>query len=102
MEQIEKAITDVDHRLGGILTGWQICPHDDADGCACRKPKPGMIKELAELYGVDLKISTMVGDQPVDEHASIAISRATPKRDKRDWNIALSVGEKYLGNSSAP
>jgi histidinol-phosphate phosphatase family protein len=72
MEQIEKAIADLDHKLGGILTGWQICPHDDADRCACRKPKPGMMKELAEVYGVDLKISTMVGDQPVDELASIA------------------------------
>ena len=31
-----------------------ICPHDDADGCACRKPKPGMILDAARKHGVDL------------------------------------------------
>jgi D-glycero-D-manno-heptose 1,7-bisphosphate phosphatase len=39
-----------------------VCPHDDADRCACRKPKPGMLLALAERWGVDLEGSYMVGD----------------------------------------
>lgn len=39
-----------------------VCEHDDADGCACRKPKPGMLVRLAERWGVDLQRSFMVGD----------------------------------------
>jgi phosphoglycolate phosphatase-like HAD superfamily hydrolase len=31
-----------------------------------------MIIELAEIYGVDLKTSTMVGDQELDERAARA------------------------------
>jgi histidinol-phosphate phosphatase family protein len=69
MAKVEAAMAELDRKLGDILTAWQVCPHDDADGCACRKPKGGMITELAELYGVDLKISTMVGDQEIDEQA---------------------------------
>jgi D-glycero-D-manno-heptose 1,7-bisphosphate phosphatase len=69
MEQVEAALLELDHQLGDILTGWQICPHDDADRCECRKPKAGMIKDLAEMYGVDVKLSTGVGDQEIDELA---------------------------------
>ena len=72
LAQIEDAIAELDHQLGDILTGFQICPHDDADRCACRKPKPGMIEELTAMYGVDLAVSTMVGDQAVDEQAARA------------------------------
>ena len=49
-----------------------ICPHDDADGCECRKPKGGMITELAKIHGVDLQNSTMIGDQIVDAEAAAA------------------------------
>ncbi|MGH7865880.1 MAG: HAD-IIIA family hydrolase, partial [Candidatus Binataceae bacterium] len=71
-EQVDVAIADLDHQLGDILTASQVCPHDDADGCACRKPKGGMIADLAQLYGVNLAGSTAVGDQEVDEQAARA------------------------------
>jgi histidinol-phosphate phosphatase family protein len=71
-DKVESAIARLDQQLGGILTAWQICPHDDADGCECRKPKGGMIKELAWIHGVDLGASTMVGDQEIDVEAARA------------------------------
>ncbi len=71
-EAVEAAIAEVDRQLGDILTAWEICPHTDDDGCECRKPKGGMIIQLAEIYGVDLPASTMVGDQEVDELAARA------------------------------
>ena len=71
-EAVESALKELDHQLGDILTGWLVCPHVDDDKCECRKPKGGMITELAELYGVDLDSSTMVGDQEVDRQAGEA------------------------------
>jgi len=72
LQQVEAALAELDRQLGDILTAWEICPHDDGDGCACRKPKGGMIVDLAKTYGVDLAGSTMVGDQEVDELAGKA------------------------------
>lgn len=72
LDQVEAAMAELDRQLGDILTGWQICPHDDADGCGCRKPRGGMILELAEIHGVDLKGSMMVGDQEIDQQAAHA------------------------------
>ncbi len=87
MAAVESAIAEVDRQLSDVVTGWQVCPHDDADGCECRKPKGGMIVELARTYGVDLKASTMVGDQEVDERAARAagISHFVYAKDFFGW-----------------
>jgi len=58
--------------LGRPFTGWLICPHADADGCACRKPKPGMFLELDGRHGLDLAASTHVGDSEKDRDAALA------------------------------
>ena len=31
-----------------------VCPHDDGDDCACRKPRPGMLLDAAERRRLDL------------------------------------------------
>jgi histidinol-phosphate phosphatase family protein len=83
LAQMEDALARLDAQLGGILTGWQICPHAEQAGCACRKPGIGMIQELTAVYGVELPLSTMVGDQQVDEQCARAagIGRFVYARD---------------------
>jgi len=41
----------------------KVCYHIDADHCACRKPKPGMLLEAAGELDIDLSASFMVGDR---------------------------------------
>ncbi len=62
----------LDVRLGRPFTDFRLCPHQDADGCACRKPRPGMFLDLAERHGVDLSASTHVGDSDRDRDAAAA------------------------------
>ena len=38
----------------------KVCFHRQADGCNCRKPKPGMILQAATELGIDLAQSFMV------------------------------------------
>ena len=40
-----------------------VCYHDDANGCDCRKPAPGLLLQGAARYGIDLSASYMVGDR---------------------------------------
>jgi D-glycero-D-manno-heptose 1,7-bisphosphate phosphatase len=86
-EKVEAALKKLDHQLGDILTAWQVCPHTDADECECRKPKGGMITELADMYGVDLTASTMVGDQEVDRLAGEAagVAKFVAAKDFFGW-----------------
>lgn len=45
------------------LTDIRVCYHTREDGCSCRKPKPGMLLDLAQAWGIDLERSVMVGDR---------------------------------------
>ncbi len=51
------------------LDDFRVCPHDTADACACRKPKPGMLLDSAAAHDLDLARSFMVGDRWSDIHA---------------------------------
>lgn len=45
------------------LDSCEVCAHDDADNCDCRKPKPGLLTRAAERLGIDLGSSYVVGDR---------------------------------------
>ena len=51
------------------LDGIEMCTHDDADHCDCRKPKPGLLLQAAAREGIDLSQSFMVGDRYRDIEA---------------------------------
>jgi D-glycero-D-manno-heptose 1,7-bisphosphate phosphatase len=55
----------------------KTCFHTRADRCDCRKPKPGMIFEVAGELGIDLPRSYMVGDRKCDVEAGRAAGCTT-------------------------
>ncbi|MEU5938094.1 HAD-IIIA family hydrolase [Micromonospora sp. NPDC047548] len=58
--------------LLGPFDTWQICPHDDGDGCACRKPAPGLVHRAAAALGTTPGRCVMVGDIGRDMTAALA------------------------------
>jgi D-glycero-D-manno-heptose 1,7-bisphosphate phosphatase len=54
-----------------------VCAHDDADGCACRKPRPGLLLAAADRWNVRLDCSVMVGDRWRDVEAGRRAGCAT-------------------------
>ena len=55
----------------------RVCFHNDAAGCACRKPKPGMIFDAAAEHGINLAASSLVGDRWRDVAAGRAAGCVT-------------------------
>jgi D-glycero-D-manno-heptose 1,7-bisphosphate phosphatase len=92
------AILDALHdRLAQVLPVDDIlaCRHDNADACACRKPKPGLVFELAARHGVDLTRSWMIGDQDRD----IACGRAAGLRTvllSRSYNSGVQSDADHV------
>ena len=62
---------------GVAVDDVRSCTHDDADLCACRKPRPGMLYELSAVWNVDLYASYMVGDSWKDMAAGRAAGCTT-------------------------
>jgi len=60
-------------QAGGRIDAIFFCPHTNADKCACRKPKPGMFREIAERYNVDLAGVPAIGDSLRDLQAAQAV-----------------------------
>jgi D-glycero-D-manno-heptose 1,7-bisphosphate phosphatase len=60
------AIHDKMHKAcalaGGRIDAVFFCPHTNDSNCGCRKPKTGMLEEIATRYGVNLKGVPAVGD----------------------------------------
>ena len=63
-----------------------ICPHDDADNCTCRKPKPGMLVDEAK----DLAVQAI----------STSIARDLATGDGVDVLVVTEKGTKYVFNKS--
>lgn len=60
-EQMEAVNAEIERRLGPFQT-WQVCPHTADDGCACRKPSPGMVLAGARDLGLHVSECVVVGD----------------------------------------
>jgi D-glycero-D-manno-heptose 1,7-bisphosphate phosphatase len=64
LERVEAINAAIAGQLG--IDAVYMCPHDDADACECRKPKPGLLFEAARERGIDLARSVLVGDRAKD------------------------------------
>jgi D-glycero-D-manno-heptose 1,7-bisphosphate phosphatase len=60
------------HQAGGRIDAIFFCPHTDEHRCECRKPRPGMLQEIARRLNVDLEGVPVVGDSLRDLQAAAA------------------------------
>jgi histidinol-phosphate phosphatase family protein len=93
-------VDELEH-AGIRLDDVRYCPHAPDDGCACRKPLPGLIFDAAQMLGVDLAASFVVGDKAVDIEAgtragcaTVLLASGTPDACEpdcvaRDWDEVL-------------
>ena len=64
-------------QVGGRIDAIFYCPHAADAQCACRKPMPGMLREIGRRFNSDLKAIPAVGDALRDLQAANAVG-ATP------------------------
>jgi histidinol-phosphate phosphatase family protein len=60
-EQV-RAVNDRVAELLGPFDGVYVCPHGPDDGCECRKPAPGLVKQALAEAGVAPARAVMIGD----------------------------------------
>ena len=80
--------------VGGHIDAIAFCPHGPDDGCDCRKPKPGLLNELADRLGISLEGVPVVGDSLRDLRAAHEVG-AQPilvRTGKGERTLAASEG----------
>lgn len=55
---------------GASVDGIFYCPHGPEANCICRKPKPGMLYQIAKQFDIDLTSTAFVGDSISDVGAA--------------------------------
>ncbi len=67
------------------LDDIMVCPHDEADHCPCRKPRPGLLIEAAFKWHLNLDHSFVISDKWQDAEAA-RTAGCTSLLMKSPWN----------------
>ena len=57
---------------GARVDAFFYCPHAPDEVCACRKPQPGLLRQIGERFGIELQGTPAVGDALEDLAAAAA------------------------------
>jgi D-glycero-D-manno-heptose 1,7-bisphosphate phosphatase len=68
-----------------------VCPHGRDDGCACKKPKPGLLLDAAAKWDINLTASIMIGDSQSDVEAGQAAGCQTLHIPSQAGNLEEAV-----------
>jgi D-glycero-D-manno-heptose 1,7-bisphosphate phosphatase len=77
LNDIHGRMTAMIEQADGRIDKVFHCPHDNHENCECRKPKPGMLKQAASEFGIDLTKSFLVGDSWTDIEAGLAVGASS-------------------------
>ena len=83
---------------GGDLAGIYYCPHLPDAGCDCRKPRPGMFRQLERELGLSVRGVPYIGDRISDVQAAEAVGAHAML--VRTGTGALT--ERDLGDNAVP
>lgn len=72
-DKMHKALAHVGGRIDAVF----YCPHAQEANCNCRKPKPGLLEDIARRFNVDLTGVPCIGDSLRDLQAA-ALVEAQP------------------------
>jgi D-glycero-D-manno-heptose 1,7-bisphosphate phosphatase len=91
---------------GADIDAVFFCPHAADDNCDCRKPKPGMLYEIAKRFNINLKGIPNVGDSLRDLQSGFIAGCApylvlTGKGEKTRAKGGLPPGTTMHANLSA-
>jgi len=62
--------------VGGEIDGIFFCPHTPEENCECRKPKAGLLLDIAKRFDVDLTGVPVIGDSLRDLEAARLVNAA--------------------------
>lgn len=72
LNAVHVRLNELLQRVGGRIDAAFFCPHTPEDGCACRKPLPGLIEEIGKRFDVEMHEVHLVGASLRDLQTALA------------------------------
>jgi len=82
-------------QAGGRIDAIFFCPHAADSNCECRKPKPGLLREIGARLGVELPGVPMIGDALRDVQAAAAVGA-------KPWLVLTGKGRQTRDAGGLP
>lgn len=83
------------NEAGGAIEAVFFCPHGPDDGCECRKPKAGMLRDIGARLHLSLTNVPVVGDSLRDlQAAEVVGARPILVRTGKGMNTLASMGSR--------
>ena len=95
LERIHEKMRSAVAQKGGRIAVIYYGPHHPDDHCACRKPKPGLLRQIGTQFGTDLDGVPFIGDSLRDIQAARAVGA-------RPILVRTGYGEQTLARLERP
>jgi histidinol-phosphate phosphatase family protein len=70
LEEITRRVQENLANDGTAINAYYYCVHRADEGCACRKPRAGLLLQAAADFNIDLTRSIFIGDSETDVQAA--------------------------------
>lgn len=106
VRRVNRRVTQLLRRGGARIDGVFYCPHHREGSvaryrraCACRKPRPGMVRRAARRFPIDRRRSFVLGDHLGDMQLAVTAGLGgavflTTGHGKREWGKVVRAGLK--------
>ncbi len=91
LQQIHDKMERMLYARGAKVDGIFYCPHGPEANCVCRKPKPGLLIQIARQFDIKLSATPFVGD-------SISDIQAARMANARPVLVRTGKGEQVMQN----
>ena len=73
LQQMHAKLHSLLKAVGGKIDAIYFCPHSPQDECDCRKPKPGLLKQILNHYKAEADEVPVIGDSIRDLQSALAV-----------------------------
>ena len=94
LQLVHRRMCEEVRHAGGEIAGVFVCHHGWDEGCACRKPKPGLFYLAQKQFDLNLSLVPYFGDDDRDEIA--ALKAGCPFERISERRSLLDVVRQYL------
>ncbi len=92
----QKFIVDLLASQGIEFRAVLVCPHTDADGCTCRKPQVGLVRDFLTEWQVDRANSVVIGDRETDLELARNMGVPGLRIDPADPNAWTAIAHQLV------